>query len=192
MRDYKIVDMTENVKILSTNKDPSMLIKMQRDPRVKDVAEEMEHEAAIYKAIYNELSEKAYAKNAIPEFHGFSTHLGSALLCVGKEGPDFEDIGVENLSHELKMSAVSQAGLVHHDLALRNIFQSEKNPKQAKIIDFGRAEFTENQKLLQNQMEILESMLRISSNGGGVSISVYLSVYLSDRLVFVADPTKRH
>jgi tRNA A-37 threonylcarbamoyl transferase component Bud32 len=89
------------------------------------------------------------------------------LLCLGLEGLDFEDIGVENLSHELKVSAVeslqllSQAGLLRHDLALRNIVQSKENPKQAKIIDFGRAEFTEDRHLLQEQVEFLKSILEI-------------------------------
>jgi hypothetical protein len=49
------------------------------------------------------LSENKNVKKAL---HGFSTHLGVPLLCVGLEGPDFEDIGVENLPHELKVSAV--------------------------------------------------------------------------------------
>jgi predicted Ser/Thr protein kinase len=155
--------MTDNVKLLSSNKYPSVLIKMQRNSRERHVTDEMEREAAIY----SELMENTDVKKAIAVFHGFSTHLGVPILCLGLEGPDFEDIGAENLPHELKVSAVeslqllSQAGLLHHDLALRNIVQSKENPKQAKIIDFGRAEFTEDRHLLQKQVEFLKSILEI-------------------------------
>jgi hypothetical protein len=161
--DCELVDTTDNVKLLSSNKYPFALIKMQRNSRERHVADEMEREAAIY----SELMENTDVKKAIAVFHGFSTHLGVPILCLGLEGPDFEDIGVENLPHELKVSAVeslqllSQAGLLHHDLALRNIVQSKENPKQAKIIDFGRAEFTEDRHLLQKQVEFLKSILEI-------------------------------
>jgi hypothetical protein len=155
--------MTDRVKLLSSNKYPSVLIKMQRNSWERHVADEMEREAVIY----SELSENADVKKAIAVFHGFSTHLGVPLLCLGLEGPDYEDIGIDKLSHELKVSAVenlqllSQAGLLYHDLALRNIAQSKENPKQAKIIDFGRAEFTKDRHLLQKQVEVLKSILEI-------------------------------
>ena len=161
MWDCEVLDFNDNVKLLSTKKDPSVLIKIPHDPQAENVAEEMEREAAIY----YELSGNADVENATAKFYGFSTHLGVPLLCISKEGPDFEDIGVENLSKELKRSAVeslrclSRAGLVHRDLALRNIVQSAEDPKQAKIIDFGRAEFIEDQRLLQAQVERLESIL---------------------------------
>jgi hypothetical protein len=174
--DCELVDMTDHVKLLSSNKYPSVLIKMQRNSRERHVADEMEREAVIY----SELSENTDVKKAIAVFHGFSTHLGVPLLCLGLEGPDFEDIGVDNLRHELKVSAVeslqllSQAGLLHHDLALRNIVQSKEHPKQAKIIDFGRAEFTEDQHLLQEQVEYLKSILEIGEHNRSQALpSVY-------------------
>jgi hypothetical protein len=161
--DCQVVDCFDNVKILESNEDPTILIKMQNDPRRKHVAEEMENEAVIYEA----LSQNSGAEDAIPSFHGFSDHLGVALLCTGKEGLDFEDIGFDNLSQELKLSAieslqlVSAAGVLHGDLELRNIVQSLKSPEKAKIIDFGRAEISEDQGRLQEQVEDLKRMLKI-------------------------------
>lgn len=161
MWDCKILDFNENVKLLSNRKYPSVLIKIPHKPEAKHVIEEIENEAAIY----CKLSENPNVNNAIAKFYGFSTHLGIPLLCISKEGPDFEDIGVENLSRELKESAVdslcilSEAGLLHNDLDLRNIVQSKDNPKQAKIVDFGRAVFTEDQQLLKRQVEALKSEL---------------------------------
>jgi hypothetical protein len=161
--DCQLVDMTDHVKLLSSNKYPSALIKMQCNPRAGHVADEMEREHVIF----SELSENTDVKKAIAVFHGFSTHLCMPLLCLDLKGPDSEDIGVENLPHKLKASAVeslqllSQASLLHHDLALRNIVQSEENPKQAKINDFVRAEFAEDRHLLQKQAEILKSILEI-------------------------------
>ena len=154
--------MTDNVKLFSCKKYPFVLLKMQRDPRDSHVAEEMVWEAKVY----GELSKNADVANAVPVFYGFSTHLGVPLPCVSAEGPSFADIGFEHLSRELKMSAMqslqllSQAGLVHNDLALRNIVQSKENTKEAKIIDFGRAEFTENRELLQEQVETLKAILK--------------------------------
>lgn len=165
MWDCKVIGGSENIKILSSRKDPSLMIKMQKDPTRKHVAEEMENEATVYKR----LSRNKDVRAAIPSFHGFSNHLGVALLCTKREGPDFEHIGVENLGQELKLSAVeslqllSQAGVVHHDLELRNIVQSAENPEKAKIIDFGRAEFSEDRRRLQEQVEALKSMLGIAS-----------------------------
>jgi tRNA A-37 threonylcarbamoyl transferase component Bud32 len=81
------------------------------------------------------------------------------------EGTDFDDMGIENLSEELKMSAVkslrrlSQSGLLHNDVALRNIVQSRNDPKRAKILDFGRAEFSDDERLLQKQTEDLKFLL---------------------------------
>ena len=164
--DCDLEDITDHVKILSTIKYPSVLMKMQRNPRAKHVAEEMEREAIIY----SKLSEITDVEKAVPVFFGFSTHLGVPLLCLSAEGPDFEDIGLEKLSHELKASAVeslqllSQAGLLHCDLSLRNIVQCKENPNQAKIIDFGRAEFTEDRQLLQDQVETLKAILHYENN----------------------------
>ena len=58
------------------------------------------------------------------------------------------------------LQLLSQAGLLHNDLALRNIVQSKKNPNHAKIIDFGRAGFTEDRQLFQDQVETLETILK--------------------------------
>ena len=61
---------------------------------------------------------------------------------------------------------LSQAGVVHHDLELRkHCFRVRKNPERAKIIDFGRAEFSEDRGRLQAQVEALKSMLGIASSG---------------------------
>ena len=158
-----LVNVTDNVKLLVSNNFPDVLIKLQRNPSAKHVGLEMEREANIYKQLCKEKS----TKNAIAKFYGYSRHLGVAILCTDKQGADFEDIGVENLSLELKLSAVeslrvlSHAGLVHNDLALRNIVQSKTDPNQAKIIDFGRAEFTDNQQLQEEQIQHLQQLLRI-------------------------------
>ncbi|KAL3906290.1 MAG: hypothetical protein SGILL_009331 [Bacillariaceae sp.] len=165
MWDCDLVGMTDNVKLLISDKFPSILIKLQRDASQKHVAFEIQQEATIYMKI----SKNKDIKKAIPRFHGYSDHLGVALLCTEREGPDFEEIGVENLSLELKMSAVEslrllgQAGLLHNDVALRNVVQSRVDPKQAKIIDFGRAVFTRDQKLLQEQIEDLQQLLWIGA-----------------------------
>lgn len=159
--DCTLVDVTDTVQLLSTRKDPTILIKLQRNPRVQHVADEMQREASIYKA----LSKKEDMKDVVPSFHGYSTHLGVSLLCVGMEGSDFEDIGLANLSQELKVSAVeslqqlSAAGLLHNDIALRNIVQSKDDPQCAKIIDFGHAAFSNDKVLLQEQVEFLERIL---------------------------------
>lgn len=161
MWDFKLLYCTANTKILLKKSDPSVLIKIPHHTHAGDVAKEIEKEAAIYR----KLAGNSEVQDAIPRFYGFSTHLGVPMLCIGREGPDFEDIGVENLSDALKESAVQclrrlgRAGVVHHDLALRNIVQSAGDPQRAKIIDFGRAEFTQDQRLLQEQVTDLETLL---------------------------------
>ena len=71
---------------------------------------------------------------------------------------NFDDIGVENLSKSLKESALqcvitlSQAGVLHNDVALRNFVQSSDNRERAKIIDFGRATFSDDQTALTAQV----------------------------------------
>jgi hypothetical protein len=145
--------------------DPSVLVKMQRDPTKMHVAEEMENEASVYKV----LSRNTEVGEVLPSFRGFSNHLGVAMLCTGREGLDFEEIGVENLSQELKFSAVDclqlliLSGVVHHDLELRNSVQSAENASKAKIIDFGLAEFSKDRHRLQEQVGALKSMLGIAS-----------------------------
>jgi tRNA A-37 threonylcarbamoyl transferase component Bud32 len=165
MWDCKLVGVNENVKLLSSNKDPSVLIKMQRDPTKKHVAEEMENEASVYKI----LSRNTEVREAVPSFRAFSNHLGVVVLCTGREGLDFEDIGVDNLSQELKFSAVNclqllgRSGVLHNDLVLRNIVQSAENASKAKIIDFGLAAFSKDRDRLQEQVEALKSKLGIAS-----------------------------
>lgn len=95
--------------------------------------------------------------------------MGVSLLCTAQEGSDFEDIGVENLSDDLKVSAVeclytlSKAGLLHNDIALQNVVQCRLNPNAAKLIDFGKAEFTTDLHLLQEQVEELCKLLQMNS-----------------------------
>ena len=91
--------------------------------------------------------------------------VGVGMICIGREMDDFEDIGIENLSEELKLSAVraasllSDAGVLHNDLELRNIVQSRADPCCAKIIDFGRAVFTPDQRLLASQVDRIKNLL---------------------------------
>jgi hypothetical protein len=82
MWDCELVGGNENIKLLSSKKDPSVLIKMQRDPTKKHVAEQMENEASIYKV----LSRNTEVREALPSFRGFSNHLGVVMLCTGREG----------------------------------------------------------------------------------------------------------
>ena len=89
------------------------------------------------------------------------------MLCLEFEGEDFDDIGEGNLPVALKLSAVdaiqriSQTGVLHGDLALRNIVRSKEHPNRAKIIDFGRARVTKNKLLLENQVSTLRRMLGV-------------------------------
>ncbi|KAL3903826.1 MAG: hypothetical protein SGILL_010298 [Bacillariaceae sp.] len=162
MWDCNIVDFTSNVKILSKKNDMSVLIKIPLRSDAVHIASEIENEAAMYQG----LAGNSEVRDVIPKYFGFSTHLGVPMLCVGREGMDFDDIGLENLSEALKASALdclrrlAHAGVVHHDLALRNIVQSADNPEHAKIIDFGRAEFTQDERLLQEQVSRLEFILQ--------------------------------
>jgi serine/threonine protein kinase len=163
MGDCDIVDVTDNAQLLTYRKDESILIKLQRDPQKAHVGNEIRHEALVYER----LSRMKGFNNAVPSFHGYSSHPGVALLCLSREGPDFEDLGCENISRDLKMSAVdslqclSDAGILHGDLALRNVVQSRENPNQAKIIDFGRARFSSDRLALQEQVDALKILLGI-------------------------------
>ena len=165
MWDCKLIDFTTNTKILLKKSDPSVLVKIPHRPRAEDVVKEMEQEAVVYQ----KLAGNTEVQHAIPKFYGFSTHLGVPMLCISREGPDFEDIGVENLSDELKASAVQcvrrlgLAGVLHQDLALRNIVQSSEDPQQAKIIDFGRAEFTRDRRLLEEQVSHVATLLLLTN-----------------------------
>jgi predicted Ser/Thr protein kinase len=163
-----LVDATDTVQLLTLKENPvvPVLIKMQRHETEQHVADEMKHEASIYRA----LCERNDLQEVIPDFLGYSTHLGVSLLCTELEGSNFEDIGLENISQELKQSAVdcmkrlSAAGVLHNDIALRNIVQSRVDPRRAKIIDFGRATFSnDDQVRLQQQVHTLERLLGLRS-----------------------------
>ena len=71
-------------------------------------------------------------------------------------------VGLSNLTQSLKVSGVkliSNASVLHPDLALRNIVQSRTDPNKAKIVDFGRAVITDDNELLENQVESMRHML---------------------------------
>ena len=158
-----LVDATDTVHLLTLQQNPAVpvLVKMQRKEKEQHVADEMKHEASIYRA----MGEMNDLQDIIPDFHGYSTHLGVSLLCIGLEGSNFDDIGLENISQELKQSAadsmkkLSAAGVLHNDVALRNIVQSRVDPRRAKIIDFGRATFSNDDRELRQQVHSLERLL---------------------------------
>lgn len=56
---------------------------------------------------------------------------------------------------------MSESGVLHSDLALRNFVQSRADPTQAKIIDFGRSKFSDNKERLAKQIESAKALLRI-------------------------------
>jgi tRNA A-37 threonylcarbamoyl transferase component Bud32 len=159
---------TEFIKILLT-KCGYGIVKMVRDPRMTFQAAELQHEARIYRILMN-----AACADAVPEFFGFSDRYGVPLLCVAAEGDDFEDIGLENISSDLKHSAVaaleriSECGILHGDLAMRNIVRSRHRHESAKFIDFGRAQTTKNTKLLDAQVIALKNMLGIGRDSASV------------------------
>ncbi|KAL3912559.1 MAG: hypothetical protein SGILL_006832 [Bacillariaceae sp.] len=163
--DCEVYDSTGNVLLMTTRKNPSLLVKLQRASRMRHVADEMANEATVYTA----LAENEAVQCGIPNFFGYSTHLGVGMICIGREMDDFEDIGIENLSKELKLSAVraasllSDAGVLHNDLELRNIVQSRADPCCAKIIDFGRAVFSTDTNLLRKQVERVKILLGLQS-----------------------------
>ena len=104
--------------------------------------------------------------DVIPRFYGHSTHWGVAMTCLEKERDDFEDNGLENLSYKLNLSALrcvqvmSDAGILHNDLALRNFVQSRTDPtNKAKLIDLGRARFCTDTKRLTEQVELTKQIL---------------------------------
>lgn len=126
-------------------------VKIVSDPRMVPQVYELENEAKIYSHLLNN---GAGTGEAVPYFFGLSSHYRVPVLCLGLEGPSFEEIGLDSLSSSLKWSAidsllfVGRAGVLHGDLALRNIVQSKNDPTRAKIIDFGRACVTEDKSLL--------------------------------------------
>jgi tRNA A-37 threonylcarbamoyl transferase component Bud32 len=156
----EVYDATDNILLMTTSKYPSLLVKMQKK---RHVLEEMASEAYIYAA----LGDNQAVQEAVVAFHGHSTHLGVAMTCIEREMDDLDDIGLEHVSEALKRSAVhavsllSDAGLLHNDLELRNIVQSKDDPDRAKIIDFGRAVFTSDQHLLAEQVKRVKSLLGV-------------------------------
>ena len=162
--DCELFDSTDNIQLLTYKHDSSILVKLQRDPRKHHVAREMANEAQVYGSL---LSKNQTLQRFIPRFYGHSTHLGVGLSCVEKELDDFDDIGLENLSEATKKSAVrcvealSHAGVLHNDIELRNFVQSRDDPNRAKIIDFGRASFTNDKQLLLQQVEDAKIVLGI-------------------------------
>jgi len=71
------------------------------------------------------------------------------------------------LSGALKRSAVqavkvlSEAGVLHNDIELRNIVKSRRDPASAKIIDFGQALFSSDSTLLARQVEKINNLLKM-------------------------------
>ena len=51
------------------------------------------------------------------------------------------------------VDALSKAGVLHNDIALRNFVQCKDDPNRAKIIDFGRAVFSNDVERLKKQLE---------------------------------------
>lgn len=162
LTDCTLYDATDTVQLLTTTRDASVIVKLQRDPQMTHVGSEMEHEAAMYKSFA-----KSGLGDVIPRFWGFSRHLGVAMSCLSWELDNFDDIGVENLSKSLKESALqcvaalSSAGVLHNDVELRNFVQSRDNPERAKAIDFGRATFSNNQAALAGQVDRARSLLHL-------------------------------
>jgi tRNA A-37 threonylcarbamoyl transferase component Bud32 len=80
------------------------------------------------------------------------------MICIERELDDFE----------LKQSAVrgvellSKAGVLHNDIALRNIVQSRDDSTRAKIIDLGRAVFCKDKERLSEQIERIQFLLGVS------------------------------
>ena len=76
----------------------------------------------------------------------------------------------ENASDALKRSAfravslLSDAGVLHNDLELRNFVQCKDNPDRVKIIDFGRAVFTSDPDLLSEQVEWIKILMEVKRN----------------------------
>jgi predicted Ser/Thr protein kinase len=161
-----VYDVTGLVLLLTTARDPTVIVKLQKDPRKKHVADEMAQEAAMYAA----LEGNEAVQEVIPRFRGHSTHLGVAMTCIEREMDDLEDIGLENVSEALKQSAVhaiqvlSEAGVLHNDIELRNIVRSKRDPSRAKIIDFGRASFSGDSKLLAKQVERIKILLNTENS----------------------------
>lgn len=166
MSDCEVDDSNDNVQLLSNRKYPEVLVKLQRYRECRHVAEEMEQEAMVYRNLTS--SRSFIATNATPSFHGFCTRDGVAMLCLGREGDDFDDIGIENISMPLKLSAVraESSGCQRRWRPTWRRCIEERCPKQgesrhAKIIDFGRARFSKDKRALREQVQELKDMLGV-------------------------------
>lgn len=161
--DCELLYSTDRAKLAVHRKHPFVLIKIARGKQ--NVIEELDHEISVYE----ELMKLPLASKAITTYYGGSKHLGSPLLCLGHEGPTLDEIGVDNASKALRLSALnaveslSSVGLIHGDLELRNIVQSSTDPTRALIIDFGRAFFTQDQRELDQQIEAAKHLLLLEN-----------------------------
>lgn len=141
-------------------------VKIVIERKMEQQVLELENEAAVY----GHMLANKVDPGAIPAFFGCSDHVGVPLLCLGMEGSSFDDIGLSNLTLSLKESAVqalqaiSNVGVLHGDLALRNIVQSRADPNKAKIVDFGRAVLTDDEDLLDGQVESVKRMLGLDAS----------------------------
>lgn len=162
-----VIKALTGVHILSTSCG-SRIVKMVRPrwgSRFTHAMAEIKQEAATYEFV----QEQDPNCDAVPAFFGMSDHPGVPLILLSMEGPSFEEIGLENLSNELKKSAVESLlclatmGILHGDVALRNVVQSKSNQQKAKIIDFGLSSICSDQTLLRWQVDLLERLLTESS-----------------------------
>lgn len=164
--DWVVYMYTDNVQLLTTKKDPTIIAKMQHNPKKQYVADEMANEVAILKA----LEDNSAVQKVIPRFYGHHRRWGVSLSVFGKELDDLDDIGLENLSDKLKHSAVqavevlSKAGILHNDIELRNFVQSKEDPNCAKIIDFGRATFSSDSRRLAKQVDRARTLFNIDGS----------------------------
>lgn len=113
----------------------------QRFAEHKELVKEMENEQAIYWHLATQ-----GCSSVAPRFIGFGLVDFATCLCVEREGPSFEELGLENVSLALRRSALAQLrrlhahGQVEHgDLRLGNVVCSRREGGQAKLIDFGHS-----------------------------------------------------
>jgi serine/threonine protein kinase len=160
--DCAVYDVARNVSLLTNTRYPNVLIKMQKR-RSNRVASEMEREATMY----IELQKNKKVAQVIPTFYGFSRRWGVPILCLEREGDDFDDLGLQNLSLRVRRSALSavkvlsDAGVLHNDLALRNFVLGRNDKNVAKVVDFGRASITSNKKKLKEQVKEAKQILGV-------------------------------
>ena len=163
--DCSIFDSTNNVLLMTTAEYPAVLVKLQQTAENRQVAAEMANEARVYAA----LAANEAVQDAVVPFFGYNTRFGVAMTCLGLEGDDLDDLGVENVSDELKLCAVraveliSNAGVLHNDLDLRNIVQCRDDPNRAKIVDFGRSVLSSDDALLAAQVQHAKILLGLGS-----------------------------